>query len=76
MYLFIFAVGGLRCCTWALSSCGEQGLLIAAASLVLGHRLWVCGRSVVVHGLSGPEACRVFPDLGSNLCPLHSKLDS
>ena len=37
----------LRCCTWAFSSCGEQGLLffevrrllIAVASLVVEHRL-------------------------------------
>ena len=41
------AVLGLRCCTQALSSCGEQGLLfiavhrllIAVASLVVEHRL-------------------------------------
>ena len=69
MYLFIFTLGGLHCCTWAFSSCGEQGLLIAAASLVSEHRMQVCG-------LSCPEACRVFPDLGSNLCPLHCKVDS
>ena len=38
---------GLRCCTWAFSSCGEQGLLfvvahglhIAVASLVAEHGL-------------------------------------
>ena len=41
IYLFL-AVLGLRCCAWAFSSCGEQGLLfvevrgllIAVASLV------------------------------------------
>ena len=46
MYLF-FAVLGLRCCTQASSSCGEQGLLfvavrgllIAVASLVAEQRL-------------------------------------
>ena len=46
--LFLFlAVLGLRCCTWAFSSCSEQGLLfvavrglpIAVASLVAEHRL-------------------------------------
>ena len=39
------AVLGLRCCVWALSSCGEQGLLsiavrgllIAVAPLVAEH---------------------------------------
>ena len=38
---------GLRCCTWAFSSCGERelllvavrGLLIAVASLVAEHGL-------------------------------------
>ena len=46
VYLFL-AVLGLRCCAWAFSSCGEQGLLfvavrgllIAVASLVVEHRL-------------------------------------
>ena len=41
IYLFILAALGLRCCTWAFSSCGERGLLfvvvrgllIAVASL-------------------------------------------
>ena len=45
-YLFLAALG-LHCCTWAFSSCGEQGLLfvqvrgllIAVASLVAEHRL-------------------------------------
>ena len=46
MYLFLAALG-LRCCTQAFSSCGEQGLLfivvcgllIAVASLVAEHGL-------------------------------------
>ena len=46
IYLFL-AVLGLRCCTWAFSSCGELGLLfvvvcrllIAVASLVVEHGL-------------------------------------
>ena len=46
MYLFLAALG-LRCCTWAFSSCGEQGLLFVAvrgllivvASLVAEHGL-------------------------------------
>ena len=46
IYLFL-AASGLRCCAWALSSCGEQGLLfvvvrgllIAVASLVAEHGL-------------------------------------
>ena len=54
IYLFIhsfiylvLAVLGLRCCTWAFSSCGEwgllflavRGLLIAVTSLVVEHGL-------------------------------------
>ena len=48
-YLFkkFLAVLGLRCCTWAFSSCGEwgllfvvvHGLLIAVASFVAEHGL-------------------------------------
>ena len=46
IYLFLAAFG-LRCCTRAFSSCGEQGLLfvavcgllIAVASLVVEHGL-------------------------------------
>ena len=47
-HIFSFlAVLGLRCCAWAFSSCGEQGLLfvvvrgllIAVASLVVEHGL-------------------------------------
>ena len=46
VYLFLAALG-LRCCTWAFSSCGEQGLLFVAvrglltavASLVAEHGL-------------------------------------
>ena len=48
IYLFLAALG-LRCCAWAFPSCGEQGLLfvavggrlIAVASLVVEHGLWV-----------------------------------
>ena len=46
IYLFMAALG-LRCCAWALSSCGERGLLFVAvrgllivvASLVAEHGL-------------------------------------
>ena len=46
IYLFI-AVLGLRCCSWAFSSCGERGLLfvlvcrplIAVVSVVVEHGL-------------------------------------
>ena len=46
IYLFLAALG-LHCCTWAFSSCGEQGLLfvevrgllVVVASLVAEHGL-------------------------------------
>ena len=52
IYLFYFlVVAGLRCCMWAFSSSGKQGLLFpvvcrlltAGASLVAEHGLQVCG---------------------------------
>ena len=76
---------GLHCCTRAFSSCGEQGLLfvvvhrllIVVASLVAEHRLLGTQASVVVvHGLSCSEECGIFPDQGSNPCPLHWQADS
>ena len=50
IYLFL-AVLGLCCCKWAFSSCDkrgllfvvERGLLIAVASLVVEHGLYVRG---------------------------------
>ena len=59
---------GLHCCTWALSSCREQGLL-AVASLVAEHGLSSCRLHCHV-------ACRIFPNQGSNQFPLHWQLDS
>ena len=44
-----------------------HGRLTVAASLALGHS----GSVVVAHGLSCPAACGIFPDQGSNSCPLH-----
>ena len=55
IYLFL-AVLGLHCCTWAFSSCGERGLLfvtvrgllIAMASLVVEHGLYMGAHASVV----------------------------
>ena len=52
-----------------------HGLLIAVDSFVesTGSR---CADSVVVlHELSCPETCGIFPDQGSNPCPLHCQTD-
>ena len=76
IYLFMAALG-LRCCAWAFSSCGEQGLLFivvhglcsgapalgARASVVVAHRLSSCGARV--------QLLRCMWDLpGSGLEPL------
>ena len=84
IYLFL-AVLGLCCCVQAFSSCSERGLLfvavrrllIAVASLVAEHRLQGGKASVVVaHRLSCSTTCGIFPDQGSNLCPLNWQADS
>ena len=57
-----------------------HGLLIAVASRVAEHRLQAhrlqqlqhAGSVVVAYRLSCSEACGIFLDEGSNLCPLHS----
>ena len=52
------------------------GLLTAVTSLVSEHRLWGTWASVVVaYRLSCPMARGIFPDQGSNLCPLHWQAD-
>ena len=64
-------------------------LLIVAASLAVGHRLWgtwasgvmarrlqSVGLLVMVHGLSCLKHVGVFPDQQWNWYPLHCKADS
>ena len=81
-YLFIYlflAVLGLRFCARAFSSCGKRGpLFIAVCGPLL---LWStssrrAGSVVVAHGPSCSMACGIFPDQGSNPCPLHWQADS
>ena len=52
------------------------GLLIRVASLVGStvSRAWAS--VVVVHRLSWPTVCGIFPDQGLNPCPLHWQEDS
>ena len=70
-YFFILATVGLHCRAWVFSSCGVRGSLGCRA------QAWGCVSSVVVaHRLSCPSAHGIFPDQGSNLCPLHWQLDS
>ena len=70
----LIAVASLCCRAWALGAwasvvvpCG----LSSSSSRALEHRLSSCGA-----GLSCSEACGIFPDQGSNPCPLHWQVDS
>ena len=82
---------GLRCCTQAFSSCGEQGLLfavvrgllIAAISLVVEHGAQVHRLQwlqlldfVAVAQEFSCTACGISLDQGMNPCPLHCLVDS
>ena len=59
----------------------EYGLQGARASVSVACGLSSCGWQdtgsvIMAHGLSSPVACGIFPDQGSNWCPLHCKADS
>ena len=44
--------------------------------VVMAHSLWSAGSVVAPHGLSCSVARGIFPDQGSNPCPLHLQADS
>ena len=68
-----------------VAACGGSSLvavrrlLAAVVSLVAEHglqacrlqELWFPGSRVVTHRLSCSSVCRIFPDQGSDPCPLH-----
>ena len=76
LYIFLVALG-LHCCTRAFSRCDEQGLLSSCSVHALHcggfycseHGLLSIGSLLVVHGLSCPTACGVFPHQVSNPVP-------
>ena len=78
------AVLGLHFCARAFSSCGKwgplfimvRGPLIIAASLVGSTGSRCAGSVIVAQGPSCSAACGIFPDQGSNPCPLHWQADS
>ena len=68
-----------------LSSCGKWGplfiavrrpLTIAASLLLRSTGSRCAGSAIVAHGPSCSAACGIFPDQGSNPCPLHWQADS
>ena len=82
-YMFLVALSPC-CCTQVFSSCSEQGplfvvmcvLLIVVASYAAEHGCQGTGAILGVHWLSCTEACGIFPDQGSNPCPLQRLVDS
>ena len=58
-----------------LQECGLQQLW-HVGSVVVAHGLQSAGSVVVVHRLSCSPSCGIFPDQGSNPCPLHWQADS
>ena len=80
--LFLAALG-LRCCAQVFSSCSAWASHCGGLPLQsTGSRhagLSSCGTRasvVVAHRLSCSAACGIFPDQGSNLCPLPWQVDS
>ena len=86
VYLFIY----LWLC-WVFVSVRGLSLVVASgghsslrcASLSLSRLLLLrstgsrrAGSVIVAHGPSCPAACGIFPDQGSNPCPLHWQADS
>ena len=62
---------------WGYCLIAVHGLLIVAASPVGDHGFQSTWASVVAaNGLCCPAACGIFPDQGSNPCPLHYQVDS
>ena len=58
------------------ASGGHSSSRCAGLSLLRPLLLQSAGSVVVAHGLSCPVACGIFPDQGSNPCPLHWQADS
>ena len=83
-FFFFLAVLGLICSTWAFSNC-ERGVLSTETGWLLLGRLLslqstvfsvVWASVVVVHSLTCPAAYGIFPQQGSNQCPLYWQVDS
>ena len=78
------AVLGLRFWARAFSSCGKRGHSSSrCAGVSLSRPLLLrstgsrrAGSVIVAHGPSCSAACGIFPDQGSNPCPLHWQADS
>ena len=73
-YLFVYVITLVS--TSQGYSSGGAGPPHCSGLPVVILRLWSTGSEPAAHRLSYSEACGVFPDQGSNLCPLHWQVDS
>ena len=72
--LLLWSTGSRRA---GFSSCGTWASVVwHMGSVVVTRGIQSAGSVVVMHGLSCSTACGIFPDQGSNLCPLHWQADS
>ena len=71
MYLFIWTVLGLHCCSGfsLVAASGGYSLLVVSRPLIVGASL------IAGHEPSCSAACGIFLSQGSNLCPLHWQAD-
>ena len=80
VYLFIYGCVGSFVSVWGLSlvvaSGGHSSSRCTGLSLLRPLLLWSTGSVIVAHGPSCSTACGIFPDQGSNPCPLHWQADS
>ena len=85
IYLFYLWLCWVFVSVWGLylvvASGGHSSLRCAGLSLSRPLLLWSTGSKragsvIVAHGPSCSAACGIFPDQGSNPCPLHWQADS
>ena len=62
--------------SWGHSSSRCAGLSLSQPLLLWSTGSRRAGSVIVVHGPSCSAACEIFPDQGSNPCPLHWQADS
>ena len=78
IYLFL-TVLGLHCCLQAFSGCSEHGAQVSHCSGFSYFGAQALGRAgpiVGAHGHRCRTACGIFPEQGSNPCPLRWQGDS
>ena len=77
--IYFWLLLGLHCCMWTFS-CGKRSCSLVVHTL-LSTVASLGEHGLQVHGLSSCVArtqlpCAIFPDQGSNLCPLYWQADS